>query len=162
MKAICPHCGSHDVKSFEMAHKLGISTSSSQTSGVGVTFGGEVGYGTAVTNSIHISQIAKETAPPEPHFSTLGYLLMIPVILTFALGLLGLLAGLLVLLEDRGKGIRMIFTGFFLIFVTLAVSVYIGKRLNPRQVKIEAENKKRLDDWSRSQICFSCNHRWIN
>lgn len=155
-----------------MAHKSGVGTSVSDTAGVGVTLGGDVGYGVARTQSVHVSQIAKETAPPSAGCSVTGCFVMLPATIGTLVGILAFIEWLFVIF-DKNPDFPPI-QGFSprdsLLIGTLsttvisvgcfAVAFALSKAFTPSLKKAAEEHKREVDDWANSWICLSCDHRW--
>lgn len=62
--AICPNCGSGNLKSLHMVHASGMSNGVSKSRGVGISLGG-IGLGMGKTKSFNQSILSASCAPPK-------------------------------------------------------------------------------------------------
>ena len=62
--AICPNCGSGNLKSLHMVHASGMSNGVSKSKGIGISLGG-IGLGVGKTKSFNQSALSASCAPPK-------------------------------------------------------------------------------------------------
>lgn len=62
----CPGCAGEQFRKLSLVFSSGISHVNTRSSGLGVSLGGGVGVGGASTKGVHVTELARKVAPPEP------------------------------------------------------------------------------------------------
>ena len=130
----CPGCAGEQFRKLSLIYAAGVSHVSTTTGGVGLSLGGAIGLGRAVTEGSHVTELARQAAPPEPMSVTL---------MAGVTALVGLLLGL---------GFGSVWAGLVLVVPVLfgGATAYWVMKYN-REVFVPAYSR-----WERTFMCERC------
>ena len=156
MKALCPKCASINVQTYGAAHKSGLVTSVSRSTSNSDYY--------KKIESVHISQIAKETAAPKRNPTGFEILVTIPFLIAILSGLLSLLSVCYLFFiankNEQSGTISLIISSAVIFVIALLIGKVGAKVFKPHEEKLRVKNEQMIEDWSNSWICHSCDHRW--
>jgi hypothetical protein len=137
----CPQCKSNQTSSFQMVYSQG--TNTGRISAGGITSEGDFAFtgGTVKSQSVLAGKLAPPKRPVNEPINNLVILALSGIILMLFTGITNsIIIGALACLISFGTGVYF-------------YSQYVQKQM--------PEYIQKMDEWSKSMICFRCGYMWI-
>lgn len=146
----CPKCHSENIQSYELIYSQNVSNSSHMTTGIGTTFGGNIGAGFATTSGTSVTALGETVAPPalKPTKKDLKKGCLSGVIAFFI--------AFILFAMTRSETIALL-----AFFAVTAGAAFLGRKEIKQNEQWNREvYPKLLNEWKHSYMCLKCGHRF--